>query len=359
MNNIFSIIKGTGSYIPSRNIANEDFINNKFFFSDGRQYDTPITEIIENFHDITAIKERRYVSENINNSDIAYFAAKNALETSGVDKETLDYIIVAHNFGDINSERNKIELVPCLASKVKSKLGINNPYTVAYDITFGCPGWVLGLIQGNYYIKSGDAKRVLVIGAETMSRVLDPHDRDSMIFGDGAAAVILEGIKSDEPIGIITHSMRTDSNECNNMIWMGYSYNPDYPRDKLFVKMNGKRVYQYAITHVPIALYECIRKAGLNFSDIKKLLIHQSNAKMDKAILERLCKLFFESNIPKDIMPMIISKLGNSSVATVPTLLDLIMKGELENHSINSGDHIVLASVGVGMSINAIIYKMP
>src|SRR5690554_7776176 len=102
------------------------------------------------------------------------------------------------------------DILPTLAARVKLKLGIKNPKTIAYDITFGCPGWTQAMIQANYFVKSGDAKRVLVIGADTVSRSSDPHDRDTMIFSDGAGAAILEGVESDKPIGMLKHRARTD-----------------------------------------------------------------------------------------------------------------------------------------------------
>src|SRR5690606_26513792 len=130
------------------------------------------------------IAERRYVTDGLVTSDIAYFAALSAIESAAIDKESLDYIIVAHNFGDVRHDNNRSDIVPSIASRVKQKLEIENPRTVAYDVTFGCPGWLQGIIQADYYIKSGDARRVLVIGAEVLSRVCDPHDRDSMLYAD-------------------------------------------------------------------------------------------------------------------------------------------------------------------------------
>jgi len=354
---IYSYIKSTGSYIPSRNIENEKFLNNKFYHSDGTVYDLLNEEIIRNFVEITAIRERRYVAEHVVNSDIAYFAAKNAIESGNVDKESIDYIIYAHNFGDIKSGLHRIETVPPLAAKLKHKLEIKNPKTIAYDIIFGCPGWILGVIQADYYIRSGDAKRCLVVASDTVSRVLDPHDRDSMIFADGAGAAVVEAIESDEPVGIISHYSRTDSYENMNMIWMGKSYNQEIMTDDLYVKMNGKRVYQYALKYVPNAIIDCVNRAGYKITDIKKLLIHQSNAKMDEAILERINKIT-NSNLSLDIMPMIISRLGNSNAATVPILYDLILKNELKGHKIDKDDILLFASVGVGMSINAFLYKV-
>jgi 3-oxoacyl-[acyl-carrier-protein] synthase-3 len=140
---------------------------------------------------------------------------------------------------------------------------------------------------------------------------------------------------------------------------MDKSYNPNYARkDDLFLKMNGRRLYQYALETVPQSIMECLKKSNTDIKEIKKVLIHQANGKMDDAILKRLYSLYNISELPENIMPMTISWLGNSSVATLPTLLDLIMKDKLEVHEINSGDTIVFASVGAGMNINALTYKI-
>jgi len=356
--NIYSIIKGTGSYIPEKIVQNSDFLNNIFFDINGKVIEVPNEELIKKFKKITNISERRYLSDNYVTSDIAFFAAENAIKSSGIDPETLDNIIVAHNFGDVKVGNIRSEIVPSLAARVKNKLGIKNPYAVAYDVIFGCPGWLQGVIQANYYIKSGDSKRVLVIGAEALSRVSDPHDRDSMIYSDGAGAVILEGIKSNEPIGILSNLTRSDTYEEAHLLWMNKTYNPDIANDELYLKMNGRKLYEYALSNVPLLVKQCIEKANLTLDKISKVLIHQANEKMDEAIIQRVFSLYEKSEIPKGIMPMIIDKLGNSSVATIPILLDLILKGKLDEHQILSGDNLVFASVGAGMNINAMTYKV-
>ncbi len=143
------------------------------------------------------------------------------------------------------------------------------------------------------------------------------------------------------------------------MLYMGKSYNPEIENmGKVFLKMNGRKLYQYALENVPQAIKSCLEKSNTHLSEIKKVLIHQANGKMDDAMLVRLYKLYDIDDLPKDIMPMTVSWLGNSSVATVPTLLDLILKGELEPHKINKGDTVVFASVGAGMNINTLVYKM-
>jgi 3-oxoacyl-[acyl-carrier-protein] synthase-3 len=358
MSPIYSVITGTGSYIPSVTTKNEDFLQNTFLESNGKQIDKTNDEIVSKFKEITTIEERRYVSSELMTSDMAFMAAQAALAAAQTDPETLDYIIVAHNFGDVRPETRRIDTVPSLAARVKQKLGIKNPDSVCYDILFGCPGWLQAVIQADYYIKSGDAKKVLVIGAETLSRLSDPHDRDCMIYADGAGATVLEARESETPIGILTHKARTDAFLHSKMLTMGPSYNPDFEKkEDLFIKMNGRRLYQYALETVPLAIKACLEKAGVTLKDIKKVLIHQANGKMDDAILARLYSLY-DLPVPESVMPMTIHSLGNSSVATIPTLLDLILKDQMKDHEIVSGDYLVFASVGAGMSINAVVYKV-
>lgn len=356
---IYSIIVGTGSYIPTKRVSNEDFMGNTFYDEDGKLIDKTNDEIIEKFEKITGIQERRYVTDDLVASDIASFAAKDALDSSGVDKEGLDYIIVAHNMGDLKADNRRTDLVPTLASRVKRKLKIANPKTIAYDLPFGCAGWVQGMIQADCFIKTGLAKRALIIGAETLSRVTDPHDRDSMIYADGAGAAIIEATTSNKPVGILSHAARSDTLEHASMLWMGKSHNQNYKGNELFVKMNGHKLYEYALKTVPKVVKESIESARLHLKDVNKVLIHQANEKMDEAILLRLFKLYKVKEIPSDVMPMSISWLGNSSVATVPTLLDLLCKEKLENHTWGNGNIIIFTAVGAGMNINAIVYKVP
>jgi 3-oxoacyl-[acyl-carrier-protein] synthase-3 len=352
------VVIGTGSYIPEIVVANDSFLSAEFFDKNGGKQYKSNKSIIDKFSEITGIRERRYAPHHMNASDLAHLAAADCISTAGIDAETLDYIIVAHNFGDVSFESNRTSQVPALASRVKALLQIRNPDCVAYDLPFGCPGWVEGMIQANYVIKSGDAKRCLVIGAETLSRIIDPHDQDSMIFSDGAGAAILEA-STHSNRGVLAHKTQTYALGYVDSLNMGSSYSPfaDNKHD-LFIKMNGRRVYEFALTHVPGVIKTVLDKAGLSIRDVSKVLIHQANEKMDQAILTRVFQLYGESNLPEGIMPMTIDRLGNSSVATVPTLLDLLLKGKLEGHAIAAGEVIVLASVGAGMHINAIAYRV-
>jgi 3-oxoacyl-[acyl-carrier-protein] synthase III len=356
---IYSVITGTGKYLPTKNIINEDFLVNEFYDADGKRLEKTNREIVDKFFEITTIGERRYVTDNLVTSDIGYFAAIDAIESAGIDKEELDFIIFAHNFGDVKIPNRQTDVVPCLAARVKHQLGITNPDTVAYDILFGCPGWLQAAIQADYLIKSGDAGKILVIGAEILSRVSDPHDRDSMLYADGAGAAVFEARMSEYPTGILAHKTRSDTLLYSKMLYMGKSYKHYHKEESSsFLKMNGRKLYQYAIEKVPQTIKECLEKSNIHLSEVKKALIHQANGKMDDAILKRLFSLYDIVKVPKNIMPMTIGWLGNSSVATIPTLLDLILRGQLEPHKIDKGDIIILASVGAGMNINVLIYKM-
>jgi 3-oxoacyl-[acyl-carrier-protein] synthase-3 len=350
-----SIIIATGSYIPPAVIPNTHFLDNEFYAKDGQKLERSNADIIKKLQEITEIKERRYVTDDLTTSDIAYMAAKEALE--GIDKESLDGIIVGQNLGDVKAGNIRTDMVPSIASRVKHKLRIKNPYTVAFDIPFGCPGWLQAIIVADYYIKSGDAKRILVIGAEILSRVSDPHDVDCMIYADGAGATLVEA--TDRDVGILAHVARTDAYDEVNLLTLGESYNPNRNGNDLFIKMDGHEIYKYAVRTVPHVVKKNLEKAGIGLRDVQKVLIHQANGKMDEAILKRLFKLYECEEIPDDIMPMTISWCGNSSVATLPTLFDLMQKKRLENHRLHSGDIAVFASVGAGMNINSMVYRMP
>jgi len=331
-NKLVSKIIGSGSFLPNVKIDNTHFLKSEFYDVNGNKLNTPQHEIINKFVDITGIEERVYVEENQTNSDLAYLAAKDAIESSGIDRETLDYILVAHNFGDIQHNSVQTDQVPSLAARVKHGLGIKNPNTV----------------------------RVMIIGSEALSRVCDPYDRDSMIYSDGAGAVILQAEESICDDGIIASVCRTDTQNEAFYLRFDESDNKEFSatNNNKYLKMDGRKIYEYAISNVPALVKDCIEKAGLDISDIKKILIHQANEKMDYAIVKRLFRLYGKREFSSDLMPMMIDKMGNNSVATIPILYDKINKGKFEGHNFNKGDYLVFASVGAGMSVNAFVYKV-
>lgn len=351
---MISKIIGVGNYIPSKTITNLFFDTYNFLDESGQSLKQDNATIADKLKEITGIEERRYAENNQVASDLGFKAAQAAIQNSGIDPETLDYIIFAHNFGDVRFGTKQSDMVPSLASRVKHLLKIKNNFCVAYDVLFGCPGWIEGMIQANAFIKAGIAKRCLVIGAETLSRVVDIHDRDSMIYADGAGASILE--LSDDDSGIKSHISASFTLTEKDYLYFGKSFNSESCPDIRYIKMNGRKIYEFALMNVPKAMKKCFDASGYAINELQKVIIHQANEKMDEAIINRFYKLY-DTPVPKDIMPMVIHKLGNSSVATIPSLLTMILRGELPKHNLQKGDVVLFASVGAGMNINAFVYK--
>jgi 3-oxoacyl-[acyl-carrier-protein] synthase-3 len=356
-----TLITGTGAYMPEVVQMNESFVNGTFYEENGVPVQNSSHLVVEKFRKITGIRERRYVPQHLTASDIAAQAGNEALISSGIDPETLDQVIVAHNFGDVAHNSRQSQNVPSLASKVKHILGIQNPSCICYDVLVGCPGWVHGLIQSHAYFKAGMAKKILLVGSETLSRVIDPFDRDSMIFADGAGACVLEYRNTGvDGAGILGCAAQTHSVSEVNYINMGRSYaTSEHKSDnELYIKMKGRKVYEYALKNVPVAMKQCLDDSGVDITQVSKIFLHQANEKMDEEILKRLFALYGLPEPPEGIMPMTIQWLGNSSVATVPTLYHMVRSGLLSGHEINGGDIVLFASVGAGMNINAVCYRV-
>lgn len=352
---IRSEIIGTGAYMPTEIVENQAFLKNKFFTEDRKLIEQPTETIIRKFKAITGIEQRRYASAEIVSSDMGAFAAEQAIQSSGIDRESIDLIIVAHNYGEVKYAGGPLDMVPSVASRIKNKLSINNVHCIPYDIIFGCPGWVQGMIQANMAIRCGDAQICLVIGTETLSRVLDPSDRDSMIFSDGAGACIVRRTDTGNS-GIINTTVRSDTGYELDYI-NSAAQNDGEVEEQRFIKMKGRKVYEYALKYVPQAMKECLDQSGESIHDLKMIFLHQANDKMDEAIVRRFFELYGIADLPENIMPMNISYMGNSSVATVPTLLYQVIHKKIGSFALNRGDLILFASVGAGMNINAITYR--
>ncbi|MEO5563236.1 MAG: ketoacyl-ACP synthase III [Chitinophagaceae bacterium] len=353
-----TVISGTGSYIPTVIQSNSDFSQHTFYSDKSLPLTEAPADVVEKFEQITGITARRYLPDDLNTSDIASIAARQALENSGIDPETLDQILLAHNFGNVIKQTIQTDAVPSLASRVKHDLNIRRPDCIAYDILFGCPGWLQTLIQADAFFKAGIAKKCLLIGAETLSRVIDLYDRDSMIFADGAGACVVEykEVKDDGP-GVLGSCAQTHSMEEAYYIDMGKSSFPGSDPGIRYIKMKGRKVYEYAMKYVPEAMKLCLEKSNVDIRDVKKIFIHQANEKMDEGIVNRLYKLYGMTGPLEDVLPMSIQWLGNSSVATIPTLYDMVCRGQVASHELSPGDTILFASVGAGMNINAVCYR--
>lgn len=353
-----AIIIGSGHYLPKNVIKNDFFMSHEFYDETGELITKPNEETIRKFQEITEIEERRYADADMQNSDMAAHAAREALADAGVDKEDLDYVLVASNYGEIKKETTVADFMPSMSARVKNKLGIKNNQCKPYDMIFGCPGWIEAMILGNQLIIAGLAKKILVVGSDMLSRAVDPHDRTALIFSDGAGAVVLSAEEESKKQGVIHNLTIADNTDELAYLTNGPSLKKGYKEKHISVSMKGRKVYEYALKKVPAAIKRLLEQADVDVKEVKKILIHQANAKMDHAMVNRLYKLYGEK-APADVAPMTVQKFGNSSVATVPTMLDLIRKNQLGGHKFYPGDYVVMASVGAGMTINAVLYKFP
>ena len=351
------VIAGTGSVLPEVVVPNSAFLQNEFMDDNGNTFPNPNEVIIQKFQQITEIEERRYVRPDQNSSDIGAEAAVKALADAGWNAEDLDLLIVGQNFGDIDAGTRRIDQMPSIASRVKAKLGIVNPNTVAFDVLAGCPGWIQGVLVANAYLQAGMAKRALVVGTETLSRIVDQHDRDSMIFADGAGAACFEVRTDAGDAGIMGSAAVSYTKEEAYYLKSLPSVNPAGDPNERLIRMKGRKIYEFALKHVPDAMKAALDNAGVHLKDVKKIFMHQANAKLDHGVGERLYKLYgLEADLDA-VMPMSIQWMGNSSVATVPTLLDRVRHEQYQGHEVHPGDIVLFASVGAGMNINAFVYR--
>ena len=183
----------------------------------------------------------------------------------------------------------------------------------------------------------------------------DQHDRDSMIYSDGAGAAVVEATDSTES-SILSHKSATFAYDEAHFIYFGESNNQESSDARRYIKMYGRKIYEFALSNVPVAMKTCLDESGASIDDVKKVFIHQANEKMDEAIIKRFFALYGKET-PEDVMPMTIDRLGNSSVATVPTVYDLVRNEKLNGHKVHKGDIVIFASVGAGMNINAVVYR--
>ena len=350
-------IIGTGSYLPPGRVSNNDFLEHTFYKKNGTPIQKATSAIVTKLKNISEIEERRYATDDQDNAFIAYQAAEAAIKDAGIDRNTLDQIIFAHNVGNAPVGDKNLDLIPNLAARLKNKLGITNENCVAYDILFGCPGWVQGMIQTHMYFCGNGAKRTLVIGSDVLSRFVDTNDLDSMLFADGAGAAVFERQDVDDNSGIL--AFKAISSCASDVDYIKHDQRILNEEDKsvYFLTMNGRGVYRYGLEKVPAAISECLKAANVDLKDVSKFLIHQANGKMIKQMIQKLFEIEGYEAFPACVLPLTVQFTGNSSVATVPTLLDLIKKGELEHHEIKKGDIIVMASVGSGMHANCVVYK--
>jgi 3-oxoacyl-[acyl-carrier-protein] synthase III len=350
-------ILGTGATLPALIIKNSHFLNHQFYDNKGVKNERNPAEIIEKLEAITGITERRYIPYEQDSIPLMTETALKTLKSAKLKPNDLSGIIVAHNAGNMLVGESLFHTVPNLAACLKNAIQCENHECFAYDILFGCPGWVQAVIQAHQAVMCGEAENVLVVGLEVASRMLDPHDLDSMILADGCGACIVSK-SNTRASGIKSYATFSHSQEDLRIIYLDKSNN-EAQNGLCYFHMNGKEVYKYATQWVPKVIEKALKKANIAIEDIDMFLFHQANAKMLEAISKNIARLyniedphFFDGKIPSTI-----EFLGNTSVATIPTMLDMILKKELKGFSIKKGQKVVIASVGAGMHCNALVYQ--
>lgn len=342
--------------MPKRVIKNDYFLHYDFYTKKGEKNPKDPQEIIQKLEEISGIKERRFIGEDEGSIHLLKDASRKAIADAGIEPNELDGIIIAHNTANVRANLgNCYHTIPNVAAVLKNSLGITNKDCPSYDILFGCPGWVEGVIQAHRMIQLGEAKHVLVCGVEVASRFLDPHDVDSMLMADGCGATIISANNQTE--GILAHATFSHAEEDLDSIILDASLNKER-EGNLFFKMQGQKVYKYATSQLPLVIKKALDKVNMSPKEVDYFFFHQANAKMLKAIAGNLMKAFdisdhdFAHKIPSSI-----SFLGNTSVATIPTLYDLVKNNRIEGYPLKKGQTYVFASVGAGMHCNAFVYR--
>ena len=320
MKNIYVSISGIGSYVPENTVTNNDL---------SKIVDTSNEWIVER----TGIEERRIASEGMATSDLGTLAAKKALEDANIKPEDIDLIIVATVTAD--------HAFPSTACIVQKNIGAVK--AAAFDINVGCSGFVYGLSIGENFIKSGTYEKVLVIGAETLSRIVDWEDRNTcVLFGDGAGACVLE--KCEEGLGILSSELGSDGT--NGQVLSQPAGGSRLPASKEtlekrlhYVKMDGKEVFKFAVRVMEKASMNALVKADLNLDDLDFLVPHQANMRIIDAAAKKL-------KLDKDRICVNLNKYGNMSSASIPVALDEAVK----DNRIKNGDNILLVAFGAGLT---------
>ena len=320
-------ITGTGSYVPEKVLTNHDL---------EKMVDTSDEWIVER----TGIRERRIAEKGVNASDLAVEAAKRALKAAGLKAKEIDIIIVATVTGDMP--------IPSTACFVQSKLKARN--AAAFDINAACSGFTFGLSIANAYICSGMAGKVLLIGAEVLSRITDWEDRSTCILlGDGAGAVVLEPSEDDR--GIWSVDVYSDGSIWDLLnIPAGGSANPaseeTVRRRMHYLKMKGNETFKLAVRTLEKVVVDTLKKNGLKASQISLLVPHQANQRIIQATAKRL-------NMSMDRVVVNLDRYGNTSAASIPMALDEAVR----QGRIREGDFIMLESFGGGLTWASALIK--
>lgn len=313
-----AVVKGVGHYLPDRVVPNSEF-EQKIETSD------------EWIRSRTGIEQRHFVAEGQTTTDIASRAARAALADAGLDAADIDAVIVATSTPDLT--------FPSTATMVQGELGMQQGF--AFDVQAVCAGFVFALSNADGLIRSGQAKRVLVIGAETFSRLMDWEDRTtSVLFGDGAGAVVLEAAEGER--GILASDLNSDGRY----------------RDLLYVdggtstgttghlRMQGKEVFRHAVEKLAATAHKALEKAGLGAQDVDWIVPHQANLRIISATAQRM-------GLPLDKVVLTVQDHGNTSAASIPLALSV---GK-ERGQIKQGDLVVTEAIGGGLAWGSVVIR--
>jgi 3-oxoacyl-[acyl-carrier-protein] synthase-3 len=328
MTSIKTAIIGTGAYAPEKVLTNKDL---------EKMVETSDEWIVER----TGIRERHVAADDEVTSDMALKASIRALEMASTRPEELDLIIVGTISGDLP--------MPACAAFLQHKLGARN--AMAFDVSAACAGSIFGLSIGDMYVRAGTAKRVLVIGAELLTRIVDWKDRNTcVLFGDAAGAMVL-GPSPDPAHGILGHHLRTEGSLTDILTIKGGGSR--YPMNEERLKqgfnriaMNGREVYKFAVRALTDSSKAVLEANGLTASQVTHVIAHQANIRIIDAILERL-------EVPREKCWLNIEKYGNTSSASMPTTLDEANRaGRLKK-----GDVVLMMAIGAGMAYGSSVVR--
>lgn len=324
MSVIRSTVIGTGSYLPAKCLTNEDL---------AKVVDTSDEWIVQR----TGIKQRHIAAEGELTSDLGLKAAQAALESAGIDAQDIDTIILATATPD--------NTFPASAVTIQSALGIN--HGAAFDVHAVCSGFVYALATADAYIRSGMAKRCLVIGAETFSRILDWEDRTTcVLFGDGAGAVVVEGREAAGTIedrGILTSHLRSDGRHKEKLYVDG---GPSSTQTTGHLRMEGREVFKHAVGMITDVIEDAFAATGLTADDLTWFIPHQANKRIIDASARKL-------NIAPEKVVTTVEKHGNTSAASIPLALDTAVR----DGRVKDGDVVLLEAMGGGFTWGSVLLR--
>lgn len=319
MHKIHSKITATGSYLPEKILTNNDL---------AKIVETTDEWVVER----TGIKKRHIAAEGEFTSDLALKAAQRALENSGVKAEEIDMIVLATTTPDLT--------FPATATTLQAKLGATKAF--AFDVQAVCSGFVYAMSVADNFIKSGQVKNALVIGAETLSRIVDWQDRNTcVLFGDGAGAVLLQATTED--CGIIASDLHSDGSLNDLLKTTG---GPSSTQKAGFIEMAGREVFKHAVDKMAKSVLSVLEKAKLQPKDIDLLVPHQANLRILSAVATKL-------DLPSEKVVLTVQDHANTSAASIPLALDYANK----NGRIKKNDVIVLEALGGGLTWGSIVLK--